>query len=137
MRERLHIGEVAALVGVSPKTIRYYHEVGLLAEPERTDVGYRLYTACIVWGSAFDLDINQVAEGAMQSLMQEELPVTPRRLQLLGLSFLLLAGMILLILKLPVVLSILALVLLDGVVHIGLWRFGLFRLKRLITSALF
>ncbi len=45
MRERLHIGEVAALVGVSPKTIRYYHEVGLLAEPERTDVGYRLYTA--------------------------------------------------------------------------------------------
>jgi len=52
------------------------------------------YTACIVWGSVFDLDINQVAEGAMQSLMQEELPVTPRRLQLLGLSFLLLAGMI-------------------------------------------
>ena len=45
MRERLHIGEVAALVGVSPKTIRYYHEVGLLGEPERTEAGYRLYTA--------------------------------------------------------------------------------------------
>lgn len=45
MRERLHIGEVAALVGVSPKTIRYYHEVGLLAEPARTEAGYRLYTA--------------------------------------------------------------------------------------------
>src|SRR5579859_7446782 len=45
MRERLHIGEVAALVGVSPKTIRYYHEIGLLAEPARTEAGYRLYTA--------------------------------------------------------------------------------------------
>jgi len=95
------------------------------------------YTACIVWGSVFDLDINQLAEGAMQNLMQEELPVTPRRLQLLGISFLLLAGMILLILKLPVVLSILALVLLDRVICVGLWRSGLARLKRLITSALF
>ena len=45
MREQLHIGEVAALVGVSPKTVRYYHEVGLLAEPARTEAGYRLYTA--------------------------------------------------------------------------------------------
>ena len=45
MRKQLHIGEVAALVGVSPKTIRYYHEVGLLAEPARTEAGYRLYTA--------------------------------------------------------------------------------------------
>ena len=45
MREQLHIGEVAALVGVSPKTIRYYHEVGLLAERARTEAGYRLYTA--------------------------------------------------------------------------------------------
>lgn len=45
MREHLHIGEVARLVGISTKTIRYYHEIGLLAEPERTVSGYRLYTA--------------------------------------------------------------------------------------------
>lgn len=45
MRERLQIGEVARLVGVSTKTIRYYHEINLLPEPERTDSGYRLYTA--------------------------------------------------------------------------------------------
>ncbi len=45
MREQLHIGEVARLVGVSTKTIRYYHEIGLLAEPERTESGYRLYDA--------------------------------------------------------------------------------------------
>jgi hypothetical protein len=45
MREQLHIGEVARLVGVSTKTIRYYHQIGLLAEPERTESGYRLYDA--------------------------------------------------------------------------------------------
>jgi DNA-binding transcriptional MerR regulator len=45
MRELLHIGEVAKLIGVSTKTIRYYHEIGLLAEPRRTEGGYRLYTA--------------------------------------------------------------------------------------------
>jgi len=45
MREQLHIGEVARLVGVSTKTIRYYHQIGLLAEPERTESGYRLYNA--------------------------------------------------------------------------------------------
>ena len=45
MRELLQIGEVAKLIGISPKTIRYYHEIGLLAEPKRTDGGYRLYAA--------------------------------------------------------------------------------------------
>ncbi len=45
MRELLQIGEVAKLIGVTPKTIRYYHEIGLLAEPKRTAGGYRLYSA--------------------------------------------------------------------------------------------
>ncbi len=45
MRELLQIGEVAKLIGVSTKTIRYYHEIGLLAEPKRTEGGYRLYAA--------------------------------------------------------------------------------------------
>lgn len=90
------------------------------------------YTSFIVGGSAFDLVSSQVAEGAMQTLMLEELPVTPRRLQLLGLSILLLAGMVLLILKLSLLLSMLALVLLDGVVFMGSWRFGAVRLRGLV-----
>ncbi len=45
MRELLQIGEVAKLIGVTPKTIRYYHEIGLLAELKRTAGGYRLYSA--------------------------------------------------------------------------------------------
>lgn len=43
MREQLRIGEVASLVGVSPKTIRFYQASGLLAESERTEAGYRLF----------------------------------------------------------------------------------------------
>src|SRR5713226_9500842 len=45
MSTQLHIGEVAKLLGVTQKTIRHYAKVGLLAEPPRSDGGYRLYTA--------------------------------------------------------------------------------------------
>jgi DNA-binding transcriptional MerR regulator len=45
MNTQLHIGEVARLLGITPKAIRHYHKVGLLAEPQRTQSGYRLYTA--------------------------------------------------------------------------------------------
>lgn len=39
----LLIGQVAGLLGITPKTIRHYHKVGLLAEPQRTPNGYRQY----------------------------------------------------------------------------------------------
>ncbi len=45
MRDRLTIGEAAKLAGVTTKTVRHYHEAGLLAEPERSEAGYRLYGA--------------------------------------------------------------------------------------------
>lgn len=45
MRTYLRIGEVAHLLAVTTKTIRHYHKVGLLAEPERTHAEYRLYGA--------------------------------------------------------------------------------------------
>jgi len=41
----LTIGQLARYVGVSTKTIRVYHDKGLLAEPERDTSGYRRYTA--------------------------------------------------------------------------------------------
>ena len=44
MRALLTIGEAAKLVGVTPKAIRHYHKLGLLAEPERSEGGYRLYS---------------------------------------------------------------------------------------------
>lgn len=45
MRELLRIGEVAQLSGITSNAVRYYHRIGLLPEPERTDGGYRLYDA--------------------------------------------------------------------------------------------
>jgi DNA-binding transcriptional MerR regulator len=38
-----HIGALAAQLGLNPKTIRYYEQLGLLPPPTRTDSGYRLY----------------------------------------------------------------------------------------------
>jgi MerR family Zn(II)-responsive transcriptional regulator of zntA len=40
---QVRIGELAAELGLNPKTIRYYEEVGLLPKPERACNGYRLY----------------------------------------------------------------------------------------------
>ena|ERR1700680_2696953 len=104
MREQLHIGEVAALVGVSPKAIRYYHEVGLLSEPGRTG-------------------------GGLSTVHCARFVAVATHLQLLGVSILLLAGMVLLIVKLPVLLSFSALVVLDGVMCIGLGKLCLSRVS--------
>ena len=40
----MRIGELADLAAVSVRTVRYYHQRGILAEPERRANGYRDYT---------------------------------------------------------------------------------------------
>jgi DNA-binding transcriptional MerR regulator len=44
----LRIGEVAALLGISTRTLRYYEELGLLCLSTRTDGGARRYTTADV-----------------------------------------------------------------------------------------
>lgn len=39
----MRIGELAQLVGVSTRTVRHYHLIGVLSEPERLANGYREY----------------------------------------------------------------------------------------------
>jgi DNA-binding transcriptional MerR regulator len=39
----MRIGELAAIAGVTTRTVRYYHRVGVLPEPERQLNGYRDY----------------------------------------------------------------------------------------------
>ncbi len=41
---KLRIGEVADLTGTTPRTIRYYEEIGLLPGGERTQGKHRFYT---------------------------------------------------------------------------------------------
>ncbi|MDA3645436.1 MerR family transcriptional regulator [Saccharopolyspora indica] len=43
MSDGVTIGQAAAFVGVTVKTVRHYHKLGLVAEPERDGSGYRRY----------------------------------------------------------------------------------------------
>lgn len=41
----MNIGQAAAAAGVTPKMVRHYESLGLMPAADRTDAGYRLYTA--------------------------------------------------------------------------------------------
>lgn len=43
VRGGLRVGELAAEVGLTADTVRYYEKAGLLESPPRTPAGYRLY----------------------------------------------------------------------------------------------
>lgn len=44
----MKIGELAGRAGITAKTIRYYEDIGLLPEPDRTANGYRDYAEDMV-----------------------------------------------------------------------------------------
>lgn len=44
----MKIGSVAEAAGVEVSTVRYYERRGLLAEPPRTESGYRQYDASVI-----------------------------------------------------------------------------------------
>ena len=44
----LTISRLAAYAGVTVRTVRHYHQIGLLPEPERAHSGYRTYDAAAV-----------------------------------------------------------------------------------------
>ena len=43
MEKTLRIGEFAGVVGVNPKTIRFYEDAGVLPPAQRSRHGWRLY----------------------------------------------------------------------------------------------
>ncbi len=89
-------------------------------------------TCFTVLGSALDTNLAIAVEDRMEALMQEELPITPRRLQLLALAVALFAAMLWLAWKLPLLLSLPALTLLDVTIMLAMWRMSLMYLARLL-----
>ncbi|MGW5386469.1 MerR family transcriptional regulator [Nocardia sp. NPDC003963] len=67
MRNGVTIGRAAAFVGVTVKTVRHYHKLGLVEEPERDRSGYRRY------GSAELLQLVQVRTLATAGLPLAEI----------------------------------------------------------------
>jgi hypothetical protein len=90
------------------------------------------YTTFTVLGSALDEDLALPIEDRAQALMQEELPITPHRLRLLSLTIALLAALFLLTWKLPLLLALPALALLDGAIALLMWRLSTAYLAQLV-----
>ncbi len=44
MKDKMRIGEFAEQAGVTPRTIRYYEDLGLLGPSQREGQGFRYYT---------------------------------------------------------------------------------------------
>lgn len=69
MTKSKQIGLVAHELGLNPKTIRYYEEIGLIPEAQRTPNGYRRYTqgeidriAFILRARALDFSLDDIRE---------------------------------------------------------------------------
>jgi len=63
------VGEVARMSGVSVRTLHHYHEVGLLVPSERSESGYRVYSAAdlerlrrILYYRELDFRLDGIAE---------------------------------------------------------------------------
>ena len=69
MNNPKQIGLVAQELGLNPKTIRYYENIGLIPEAQRTPNGYRIYTqgeidriAFILRARALDFSLDDIRE---------------------------------------------------------------------------
>ena len=69
MRNALQIGEVGQMLGLNPKTLRYYEEIGLLPRRKRSRGGYRLYSSADVeriifvrQGRALGLSLDEIRD---------------------------------------------------------------------------
>ncbi len=107
-QERSHdgavqIGELANALGVTPKTLRHYEKIGLIPEAERTDSGYRVFSAeaarragIVVGLRALDLSIDAIRrlldEPDGRTLRQRMLGLLDREVQDYALKIAVLQG---------------------------------------------
>jgi len=90
VEQQLQIGQLGRRLGVNPKTIRYYEEIGLLPEPVRSPAGYRLYgpedeerLRFILRAKALDFSLREIGEVlAFREQGQAPCPYVLRQLEL-------------------------------------------------------
>ncbi len=87
-----------------------------------------------VLGSVWDEDLEATVEGSMQAILQEEAPVSPKRIGLLNLSVLLFTGMFLVLWQLPPFFALLSLTGVVVVVFVSMWYFGVSNLHKLVLQ---
>ena len=60
MKATLQIGDLARLLGITPKTVRHYHKLGLLAEPDGLLMAAGIEPAVTVSQEAWSLFANVI-----------------------------------------------------------------------------
>lgn len=88
-------------------------------------------TMLFVYGSTWDADLGMEVEGAIQALVLEEAPITPRRIMIVNLSLVLVALQLFLVWTLSTIVAIVVLTLIDSILLVALRRFGDAQLRRL------
>ena len=91
--------------------------------------------ALFVYGSTWDADLTTEVEGAIQSLVLEEAPITPRRIALAMLALMAVALQLLVLWLLPPLGSLLLLALCNGLLLVLLPYFGEAQVQRLLQQA--
>ena len=86
----------------------------------------------MVCGSVLDEDMNLAVEGTLQSIMQEEGPMTPKRMGVFNLGVAVFVGMVLVLWKVPMGMALPVLMGVDAGLVFGLWRLGCVGLQRIV-----
>jgi hypothetical protein len=96
-----------------------------------------LFTSCttlLVLGSVWDEDLNLAVEGAVQTLLQEEAPLTPRRMILLSMAIVYLFIMFLVLWRIPGMLALFTLGTLTVAIVVSMWNFSCAHMRLLLRK---
>lgn len=80
--------------------------------------------AVVVWGSAWDEDLNLPVESGFQAMLQEQMPFTPRRIWILNLSALLLVAGLLVLWWFPAPIALVLLTCTQAIAVVASWCFA-------------
>jgi len=89
--------------------------------------------ALSVLGSIWDEDLDETVEGMTQAILQEETPISAKRMSLLNLSVLLFVGMLVVLWKMPAIFALVSLIGIVVIVFIGMWHFSNIYLRQMMS----